>query len=258
MWGALEDGVLDRIVVVSPHFDDAALGAAHLLHFHQDCTVVTVMGGRPAAYPEEVTQWDAAGGFRAGDDVVAVRREEDREAMAVLGAGTVWLEFVDHQYVPPDRRPAPADVAPALERALRDIGPTAVFIPMGLANPDHGLTHTAGLLVRESLDAGTGGPVWFAYEDAGYTHLPGLLAWRISTMFRRGLWPTPSIVPAPVDMAVKREAIACYASQVAALEHEHLLGERLAAGVPEQYWRLDPPPAGWEPLTTLDDPEGNL
>ena len=47
MWGALEDGALDRIVVVSPHFDDAALGAAHLIGPHPACTVVTVMGGRP-------------------------------------------------------------------------------------------------------------------------------------------------------------------------------------------------------------------
>jgi len=256
MWGALEDGALDRILVVSPHFDDAALGAAHLINSHPDCTVATVMGGRPDTYPDKVTEWDAAGGFRASDDVVAVRREEDRAAMALLGAGTIWLDFVDHQYVPPDRRPAPADVAPALERTVREMAPTAVFMPMGLANPDHGLVHAAGLLVRESLDEGSGGPIWFAYEDAGYKHLPGLLAWRISTMFRRGLWPTPSVVPVQVDMAVKRAAIACYASQVAALEHEHLLGERLDANVPEQYWRLDPPPEGWEALTSLEDPGG--
>jgi len=30
MFGALIPGELDRIVVVSPHFDDAVLGAAHL------------------------------------------------------------------------------------------------------------------------------------------------------------------------------------------------------------------------------------
>ena len=255
MWGALEDGALDRIVVVSPHFDDAALGAAHVIGPHPACTVVTVMGGRPDVYPTEVSEWDAAGGFQAGDDIVAVRREEDGEAMALLGAGTEWLEFVDHQYVEPVRRPAPADVAPVLERAVRDIGPTAVFLPMGLANPDHGLTHAAGLLVRDALAAGPDAPLWFAYEDAGYKHLPGLLAWRISTLFRRGLWPTPSVVPMQVDMAAKRAALACYASQVAALEREHLLAERLDANVPEQYWRLDPPPEGWEALSSLDDPD---
>ena len=46
-WGVLPDGVLDRIVVFSPHFDDAALGTAHLLGAHPDALVVTVMGGPP-------------------------------------------------------------------------------------------------------------------------------------------------------------------------------------------------------------------
>ena len=35
-----------KIVVVSPHFDDAALGAAHLLTRYPGSTVVTVLGGR--------------------------------------------------------------------------------------------------------------------------------------------------------------------------------------------------------------------
>ena len=45
MWGALPDGALDRIMVVSPHFDDAALGTAHLLCSYPGSTVVTVCGG---------------------------------------------------------------------------------------------------------------------------------------------------------------------------------------------------------------------
>ncbi len=255
MWGALEDGALERVVVVSPHFDDAVLGTAHLLGSHPGSTVITVMGGRPGSYPDPPSEWDAAGGFVAGDDIVAVRREEDRAALATLGARSTWLDVVDGQYEPPDRRPSPAEVAALLEVALREAGPTAVFLPMGIAQPDHALTHAAGLRVRESLGSGPDAPLWFAYEDGGYVHLPGLLAWRISALFRRGLWPTPAIVPARVDMAAKRAAVACYASQVAPLEREHLLSERLVAEVPEQYWRIDPPPEGWESLTTLDDPD---
>ena len=77
-------------------------------------------------------------------------------------------------WLPPCGRPSPRS------------DPTAVFLPMGLANPDHVLTHDAGLMVREALaeDDG-GGPAWFRYEDAGYKHLPGLLAWRVSKLFRR-------------------------------------------------------------------------
>jgi len=223
LWGALEDGALDRIVVVSPHFDDAALGAAHLIGTYPGTTVITVLGGRPPAYPDPVSDWDAAGGFKVGDDVVATRRSEDRAAMTSLGAEPVWLEFADHQYLAPGDRPRAVDVAPVLERAIRDAAPTAVP------------------------------PIWFCYEDAGYKHLPGLLAWRVAKLFRSGLWPTPAVVPVVPDMAAKRRAIECYPSQLDPLEAEHLLGERLAANIPEQYWRLDPPPPGWEALSSSDD-----
>ena len=147
-------------------------------------------------------------------------------------------------------------MAPALKGAIERARPSAVFLPMGLANPDHVLTHEAGLLVRESLLAGRAGdrpPAWFVYEDAGYKHLPGLLAWRISKLFRGGLWPTPAVVPVQPDMAAKRTAIELYKSQIGPLERDHLLSERLAANTPEQYWRLDPPPPGWERLTSADD-----
>ncbi len=256
LWGALADGELDQVVVVSPHFDDAALGASHLLSAHTGSTVITVLAGRPPSYPNPVSDWDAAGGFVVGDDVVAVRRDEDRAAMASLGARPVWLEFADHQYLEASHRPAPAHVAPALAGAITEAGATAVFLPMGLANPDHVLTHDAGLLARDRLGTDGSGPSWFCYEDAGYSHLPGLLAWRVAKLFRSGLWPTPAIVPVVPDMSAKRAAIECYRSQLGPLRRDHLLDERLEANVPEQYWRLDPPPTGWEALTSADDLTG--
>jgi LmbE family N-acetylglucosaminyl deacetylase len=119
---------------------------------------------------------------------------------------------------------------------------------LGLANPDHVLTHDAGLLVRAQWNGSGDGPAWFGYEDHGYKHIPGILAWRVSKLFRAGLWPTPAVVPIEPDMERKETAIACYQSQVAPLERDHVLSERLAANVPEQYWRLEPPPTGWEGL----------
>ena len=247
-WGLVEPGVLEQVVVVSPHFDDAVLGAAHLLTRYPGSTVLTVFGGKPATYPDPTTEWDALGGFAPGDDIVATRRQEDREAAATLSARSQWLEFVDHQYLGPDEQTAAADVAPVLADALRALSPTAVFVPMGIANPDHDVTHDAALAARQALSGEDGAPAWFCYEDHGYKHLPGLLAWRIAKLFRAGVWPTPAIVPVEPDEARKRAAIACYASQVPPLERDHALSERLDAHVPEQFWRLDPPPRGWEAL----------
>ena len=246
-WGEVAAGELAGIVVLSPHFDDAAMGAGEMLIHHAGrsaTTVITVLGGRPPKYPDEPTEWDALGGFKAGDDVVAVRREEDRAAMEVLGATPVWLDFPDHQYLAVEDRPLPPEVAPALEKAIVAAAPTAVFIPMGIANPDHVMTHGAAMIVRERHPEWT----WFAYEDHGYKHLPGMLAWRVAKLFKAGTWPTPALVPIDLDEERKRKAIWCYTSQVTPLVREHALATRLETHAPEQFWRLAPPPKGWERL----------
>ncbi|MGA8726776.1 MAG: PIG-L family deacetylase [Acidimicrobiales bacterium] len=252
LWGKLDDSVLESIVVVSPHLDDAALGAAHLIISYPGTTVVTVHAGRPAAYPDEVTEWDALGGFEPGDDVVGARHEEDRAAMESMGANPVWLDFVDGQYLADGDRPSAADIAADLKTAIESANPTAVFLPMGIAHPDHMITHDAGLLVRAEMGEDVS---WFCYEDHGYKHLPGMMAWRVSRLFRSGVWPTPSIVPVEVDMAAKRAAIDCYKSQLGPLQRDHLLDERLDANVPEQHWRLATAPRGWERLPLFGESE---
>lgn len=240
-------GALDRIVVVSPHFDDAVQGAGLLLARHPGSTVLTLFAGPPPAYPDPPSEWDALGGFRTGDDVVALRREEDVAALAVLGAIPRWLDQADHQYLDPSERVTPELLAPLLRDALRELAPTAVFVPFGLGNPDHDVTHRAARLLLDELSE----PAWYCYEDAGYKHIPGLLAWRISGLFRAGWWPTPALVPLDDDLERKREALLAYASQLPPLRRDHLLDERLDANVPEQHWRLARPPAGWEAMTDL-------
>ncbi len=243
-WGVLPEGCLERVVVFSPHFDDAALGAACALFAHPGSTVITLFGGKPPAYPDPPSEWDALGGFKSGDDVVEIRREEDRAAMKVMDAHPVHLNFVDHQYLQPAERSTPADIAAILEPALDEVHPTAVMLPMGLANPDHVATHDAGsLLAMRRPDI-----TWFCYEDSGYKHIPGMLAWRIAKLFKGELWPTPMIVPIVHDIDRKREAIECYVSQLPPLNRDHSLDSRIGGGVPEQYWLLAPPPQGWERL----------
>jgi LmbE family N-acetylglucosaminyl deacetylase len=243
-WGEVDPAAFDRIVVVSPHFDDAAMGAGHLLASYPRTTVVTVLAGRPPSYPEVPSDWDALGGFTSGDDVVAARRLEDVAAMAVLESEYRWLEFPDHQYLAPADRPTASEVAPVLTAVLRDLQPTSVFIPMGLGNPDHVMVHEASLLARAEMPD----PVWFCYEDHGYKHIPGLLAWRVAKLLRSHPWPTPAIVPHVPDEDRKRRAIWCYVSQIPPLERDHALTARMEGRVPEQFWRLDPPPQGWEGL----------
>ncbi len=248
-WGTVPAAVLERIVIVSPHLDDAVLGCSYLMARHPGVCVVTVFAGRPERYPDPPQHWDALGGFRSGDEVHETRRAEDAAALARFDAAPVWLDFVEHSYLDRADWVRPPQVVDRLEAAVRAQRPTAVFAPFGLANPDHDCTHDAAMLVRDGmLGDPDGGPAWFCYEDTGYKHIPGLLAWRVSRLFRKAVWPTPAAVPVDVDHPRKLAAIACYPTQVAALEAEWAIGTKLQAPAPEQYWSLGSPPPGWEAL----------
>ena len=251
-WGTVTPAELTRLVVVSPHLDDAVLGCSYLLAAHPGVPVVTVFAGRPVEYPDPPGHWDALGGFGPGDEVHVTRRAEDAAALAGFDAQPIWLDFVEHSYLERPDWVRPDDVVDTLEATLRGLRPTAVLAPFGLGNPDHDCTHEAAMLVRaRMLDDADGGPAWFCYEDMGYQHIPGLLAWRVSRLFRQRVWPTPVAAPVDVDHPRKLAAVACYPTQVAALEAEWGLTDKLDAQPPEQYWRLAPPPPGWEALTEL-------
>jgi LmbE family N-acetylglucosaminyl deacetylase len=219
-------------VVVSPHCDDAVLGCGELLAGHPGAEVVTVFAA--SAPPDApLTPWDEAAGFQAGDAVMEARREEDRAALAVLGAVPVWLEFRDAQY---GTSPAPEDVARALETVLRRRART-VFIPLGLVHPDHQLAHAASLLVvrrRPDLE-------WFAYGDAIYRRAAGdLVGERIRGLAAAGFAPTPASLALTPAAVRKRVAIECYRSQLRALASP--VGPGYGdAFAPEVYWHLTPP-----------------
>ena len=200
-----------------------------------------MLGGRPPAYPEVPSDWDALGGFVAGDDVVAVRREEDVAAMAVLESGYRWLDFSDHQYLAPGgpARSRPT-WRPSSAATIAELDPTSVFFPMGLGNPDHVMVHEACLLVREEQPDRE----WFCYEDHGYKHIPGLLAWRVAKLLRSHPWPTPAIVPHVPDEERKRRAIWCYTSQIPPLERDHALTRTHGGPGPRAVLAAGPAAAG--------------
>ena len=244
-WGLVDPSESTRIAVISPHLDDAVLGCGALLATHPGATVITVFTGGPAQSCDPPTHWDAFAGFVAGDDVLGARKREDAAALAAVGATAVWLDHWEHQYLErPDWVGADA-VVDSLEAAVRASRPMMVLMPFGLANPDHDVTHQAAIEVRGRIPE----VPWFCYEDTGYKHIPGMLAWRVAQLFRRGLWPTPAAIPTEGGRDAKASAVACYGSQLLALEADWQLGPKLA-GSPEQFWRLAPPPSGWEGLST--------
>ena len=88
---------------------------------------------------------------------------------------------------------------------------------------------------------------WWLYEDnglqahPGHARVAGVDAVPPGTVADAG-------VPArrPQDGARKAAAVECYPSQLFALEDDWQIRAKLEAPAPEQFWRLAPPPAGWE------------
>jgi LmbE family N-acetylglucosaminyl deacetylase len=190
--------------------DDAALSAGSFLSACDRPVLLTAFGGAPERYGP-LTEWDALCGFVDGDDVVALRREEDRKAAAALGATARWLEFVDSQY----RSGAPAADAVALGIAAvaREISADTIAFPLGILHEDHCLTHDAcATLLREQRELVAN---WVTWSDVPYRSRSARhVSDRLESLREQGFQLSPSEFSMTEE---KRAALDAYASQVTGL-----------------------------------------
>jgi LmbE family N-acetylglucosaminyl deacetylase len=136
----------ERVVVVSPHLDDAVLSVgasvARWAHAGASVEVLTVFAGDPES-GSPAGGWDSRAGFRTEGEAARARREEDARACALLGAIAVWLDFGYQDY---DRHGSDDDVRLAVSTRIGHAD--AVLFPGSpLSHPDH------ELLVRVVADA---------------------------------------------------------------------------------------------------------
>jgi len=218
-----------RLVVVSPHLDDAVFACADLIARHPGAMVITIFAGAPKTWGEP-TDWDAASGFASGENAVARRRKEDREALSVLGATPLWLPFLDRQY---GGSADSSEITAALDTALAVAQPDIVAIPLGLWHSDHGLAHQAAIALIPRRPHVR----WLAYEDAIYRRFRDSgLAERAHDLHAFGIMTDP-LPPGEPASPVKRLSIGCYRSQLRALTGEGRPGW-VDALAPERYWAL--------------------
>jgi LmbE family N-acetylglucosaminyl deacetylase len=160
-----------RIVVVSPHLDDAvlSLGATMWTATRRGARIelLTVFGCDPES---EATAggWDRRGGFRTEGESARARREEDRLACAILGVRPVWLPFGSVDY---ERHGADEDVVGSILDAVE--GADVVLLPGSpLTHPDH---------------------LWFGRALVGERTLsPGRVAWYAEQPYTRRTGTAPS------------------------------------------------------------------
>lgn len=226
---AIMPDVTEPVAIISPHLDDAVFGCGQLLATRPGSIVITVFAGAPPEYAEP-TEWDALAGFRAGEDVLATRRAEDRRALAALGACPVWLDFCDSQY---HRTPTVAAVAAALDAALARAALPAVFIPLGLFHSDHHLTHAAAISVLRRRPE----MAWYAYEEAMYRRVADSVAGRIAALREARIEPVFAGTSSERGRGEKERAIGAYASQLRALAAPKKPGYADAFAT-ERYWSL--------------------
>lgn len=222
-----------RVVVVSPHLDDAALslGAtlARAARSGADVVVATVFAGDPAS-DAPAGDWDGRCGFATLGEAATERRAEDARACATLGATPLWLSFADEQYAD---GASDDTIWEALAPTVGDAD--AVLVPGSpLVNADH--MRLAALLVPR-LD--TSRLVLYAEQPyaanvligRGHSWRPFAAAARIAAGSRLGRRPSARNVPEPVagfvppklewrpvartraDVAAKMAAIRAYESQ---------------------------------------------
>lgn len=219
----------DRLLVFSPHFDDAVFSCAELIARHAGATVLTVFAAPPDA--DGLTEWDAACGFRGARQALEMRRKEDDAALSLLSAQAERLEFRDSQY---RATPATQALSEGLDRVLRRSPADVLLLPAGLFHSDHVLLHRALIALRP----GHARKRWLLYEDALYRRLPGLLQRRLAELADAGLQATPLYFPSDHALAaLKQRAVACYASQLRGLT---AAADGYAdAFLPERYWMLE-------------------
>jgi LmbE family N-acetylglucosaminyl deacetylase len=244
-------------VYLSPHLDDAALSCGGRIWQQAQAgaqvAVVTVFAGGPEP-GHSLSPFAEAVHERWGHPIEAalVRREEDRQALSILGAKAVHWPYLDCIY----RKTVGGDFAYDSEQALwGEIHPEeaslvqalsvrigtlpllpegTLFVPLGVG------MHVDHRIVRQATE-GSEHP-WVAFEDFPYAGDERA----VEAALARDAWGEERAYLSADALRAKTAAIACYRSQISTFwqstaDMETALQEfaqRTGAGEPaERYWR---------------------
>jgi LmbE family N-acetylglucosaminyl deacetylase len=221
-----------RVLILSPHLDDAMLSCWHLLTGPDEVSVINVFAGVPEA--GFAAWWDRLTGATDSAGRMRERRAEDDEAFERVAASSEQLDLLDEQY---RRNGLPIALTEALAGPARDAD--VVYAPANLFPiEDHGLVLSAALALRDDVRlyadfphaALFGLPEWVTGE---HNTLDVGAAWE-SRLAETGLDPgslRPQVHALDEDeFTDKLAALRCYRTQLPAIEREAPL-ERLRSEV---------------------------
>lgn len=156
---------MSKVVVLSPHLDDAVLNCWHTIS-NNDCMVLTVFAGVPRKGTTKL--WDLLCGEHDGNRMMCTRRQENENALAGTGCTIQNFDYLDQQYRGTDTA---VDIDQLVTSILLAAPKDATFLaPLAASrlfhHEDHLMLRTVGIrLMHEKRH------VQF-YPDSPYMSLP--------------------------------------------------------------------------------------
>ena len=208
-----------RHVYLSPHFDDAVLSVGGLIAAQTNVLVVTICAAPPtgslnpfAAHLHQ--QWGAT------SDPIATRRAEDAQAVDLVGAKLLWLDYQDAIYrhahynsveaifaTPAADDPLKQQLVETLTQLQQQLPTARWYAPLAIgAHVDHQLVHQVARMLDHQEYI-----LW--YEDLPYANV---LVQRDTRLSQLPLTACHSY-EISLQLEQKLAAIACYASQMVEL-----------------------------------------
>ena len=231
-----------RWIYLSPHLDDAVLSAGGLIYDQTSAGIPVEIWTLIAGVPKDTKyspfaqllhyQW----GFSSGEETFLARREEDRQAAAILGAKALHFDFLDCIYrrdkngewpyyritLPPHEMDAdlPSRIAEAIFARLKPDDLLVCQLSVG-SHVDHVLVRQAAELLGRPLIYDVDVPYIFTTPDELTPKSAGMKE-RVHAVTEAGLksW---------------QEAIATYKSQLSTLGESMETLEKAAASI-QSYW----------------------
>jgi LmbE family N-acetylglucosaminyl deacetylase len=224
------DSLTPPVVIVSPHYDDAAFSCATVLAESPGSTVVTVFSGAPKerrrGYNFRTTRKIYA------PDAMALRRAENEQALSMVKARPESLDLLEADYS--DRRIGDYSerASQALVEKLDSLSPSTLLTPLGLAHPDHLMVATACQQLWRRVETAV------IYLDLPYgLDDPFATSKRLDDLSKTFSLRELSLGRVPT---YKRELVAAYASQYRATRRNFHRVFDAAMDDSERYWHVLP------------------
>lgn len=195
---------MKKALLISPHFDDAVLSAGQFMADRPDCEVVTVFAGTPNNPDDLHTPYDIKCGFDNARNAVGSRVRENDNALALLEASAINLEFPDSQY---GQFVNLSDVRSELQEIVNKGDYEMILAPLGLGHPDHIQVTDAVIRIETTI------PIYL-WEDMPLRVLEPELVWSRIALY--GLANKKLVQHSTTEkkMAKKVRAMLCYKSQI--------------------------------------------